>query len=54
MEKSTDRGAVFLFVFLACGDIEVNPGPGQVDKGFSIYQQNFEGFGITKKFWNIL
>ena len=28
-----------MLLLLACGDIEVNPGPRQVDKGFVIYQQ---------------
>ena len=29
-----------MILLLACGDIEVNPGPGQAGKGFCIYQQN--------------
>ena len=36
-EKSIHRSALFLFLLLACRDIEVNPGPGQAHKGFSIY-----------------
>ena len=38
-----------MFVFLAYGDIEVNPGPGQADKGFSIYQQNLRGLWNNKE-----
>ena len=36
-----------MFLLLACKDIEVNPGPGQANKGFSIYQQNLQG-----QLWN--
>ena len=39
-EKSIQRSSLFLFLLLACEDIEVTPCPGQADKGFSIYQQN--------------
>ena len=46
-EKSIHRSDLFLFLLLACKDIEVNPGPGQANKGFSIYQQNLQG-----QLWN--
>ena len=48
-EKSIHKSALFLFLLLACGDIEVNPGPGQADKGFSIYQQNLWGLWNDKE-----
>ena len=48
-EKSIHRSALFLFLLLACGDIEVNSSPGQADKGFSIYQQNFQGLWNNKE-----
>ena len=48
-EKSIHRSALFLFLLLACRDTEVNPGPGQTDKGFSIYQQNLRGLWNNKE-----
>ena len=48
-EKSIHGGALFLFLLLSCGDIEVNPGPGQAGKGFSIYQQNLRGLWNNKE-----
>ena len=48
-EKSIHRSALFLFLLLACVDIEVYPGPGQADKGFSIYQQNLRGLWNNKE-----
>ena len=48
-EKSIYRSALFLLLLLACGDIEFNPGPGQADKGFSIYQQNLRGLWNNKE-----
>ena len=48
-EKSMHRSALFLFLLLACGDNEVNPGPGQADKGFSIYHPNLWGLWNNKK-----
>ena len=48
-EKSIHRSALFLFLLLSCGDIEVNPGPRQADKGFSIYQQNLRGLRNNKE-----
>ena len=35
-EKGIHRSALFLLLLLACGDIEVNLGPRQADKGFSM------------------
>ena len=48
-EKSIHRTALFLFLLLACGDIGVNPGPGQAEKGFYIYQQNLRGLWNNKE-----
>ena len=48
-EKSIHRSALFLFLLLACGDIEVNSGPGQTEKGFSIYQQKLRGLWNNKE-----
>ena len=39
-EKSIHSSALFLFLLLACGDIEGYPGSVKAEKGFSIYQQN--------------
>ena len=48
-EKSIHRSALSLFLLLACVDIEVNPGHGQADKGFSIYQHNLRGLWNNKE-----
>ena len=48
-EKSIHTSTLFLFLIRACGDIEVNPGPEQADKGFSIYQQNLRGLWNNKE-----
>ena len=47
-EKSIHSSALFLFLLLACRDIEVNPGPVQAEKGFSTYQQNLRGIWNNK------
>ena len=48
-EKSKHRSALFLILLLTGGDIEVNLGPGQADKGFSLYQQNQRGLWNNKE-----
>ena len=48
-KKSIHSSALFLFLLLACGDNEVNPGPGQAGKGFCIYEQNLRGLWNNKE-----
>ena len=48
-EKSIHSSALFLFLLLACGDIEGYPGSVKAEKGFSIYQQNSRGIWNNKE-----